>query len=188
MKIISKKTAYFQSDEPFTFNLEEYGCKLHIQKGSIKEGDKGMMEIYVIHSGDFQLKKGMELVSAIYYVSLSHELLKPATLEIEHCSNVIYNESGNCNLSFITISNTTSGPPYCFETIEGGIFNSGHWGTIQRSQFSGYAVAFLNWIRGLLGWNLGILYFLITSGFDDDSHVFNVRLILTKYLVAHQEV
>ena len=201
-KIVSKTTKHFQSDKS-SLDWEAYGCKLFIQEGSINKGDKGTVEIYVLYSEDFQLHKGMRLVSAIYYVSLSHELLRPATLEIEHCSDVIYHESGRCNLSFVKISNITSGPPYCFETTEGGNFDNDHLCTIQSSQFLGYAVAFLNWARSPVGWNLesiehkkikltsqcslGILHFLTISD-QNELKVFNLRIILTKYLKVDKEV
>ena len=156
MEVTSDMIVYFNCSEEYSLEWEEYGCKLHIPKGAIKEEEEGELHMYAIYDGPFQFPKGIELVSGIYYISQSHhELMNPATLEIQHCSNCTSDGSDNSGLSFITIPDTTSGPPYSFEIIEGGNFSANeNYGMIRRSHFCGFAVAFINGLARFLGFGL----------------------------------
>ena len=207
MKVTSEMIVYFKGSEGYSLDWEEYGCKLHIPKGAIKEEEEGKLHIYAIYDGPFQFPKGMELVSGIYYISLSHhELMKPATLEIQHCSDCTSDESGKSGLSFITIPDTTSGPPYSFDIIEGGSFSANeNYGMIRRSHFCGFAVAFINGLWRFFGYgispndesssneaektsekhsSLGILHFLIAYTTKKSC----VILYLIKHLDLHKQV
>ena len=208
MKVTSEMIVYFNGSEGYSLDWEEYGCKLHIPKGAIKEEEEGKLHMYAIYDGPFQFPKGMELVSGIYYISLSHhELMKPATFrEIQHCSDCTSDESGNSGLSFIAIPDTTSGPPYSFEIIEDGNFSAHeNYGMIRRSHFCGFAVAFINGLARFLGFgltpndesssneaektsekhsSLGILHFLIANA-TTKSYVI---LYLIKHLDLHKQV
>ncbi len=211
MEIIYKDSKQFTSDRDYTFNWKEYGCNLLIKEGSIKEGEIGKVHIYVIYSGrPFHIPEDMKLVSSIYYISMSHDLLKPAILEIQHCCRAIYDNTGKCNLSFVSAFTMTSGPPYKFEPIKGGHFSDGDYGIIQRKGFSGYAIAFVNWVKSLFvkypsdgppqekriklaasnetmtPLRYGMYYFLTATTPDRKAYMAN--LVLTTYLNSSERV
>ena len=213
MEIIFEETMEFASDRDYTLNLKQYGCQIYIKKGSIRDGETGRIHIYGIYSGPFYVPEDIKLVSSIYYVSLSHELLKPATLEIQHCCRAVYDNEGKCNLSFVSALTTSSGPPYKFDAIQGGHFLDGDYGIIQRKGFSGYAVAFVNWVKSFFRYPLegppqekriklttsslqnepaatnlryGVYYFLIATATDRKSYV--AKLLLTQYLDSNERV
>ena len=91
--------------------------------------------IKALVGGKFQFPDGMEVVSALYLVSISEEFLQPLELEIQHC--VCLKSSQQCKyLSFITAPIDESVPPYKFQFIEGGKFyTDSQYGMIARSKF-----------------------------------------------------
>ncbi len=186
--IISETEGIFDSDEDYSLNWEKYGCKLHIPRGSIIPGEKGNVKIYAIRNGPFKISNELRLASAIYYVSISHNLLNPATLEIQHCS---INTGDEDNATILYIPDTKSGPPYEFETLEGGIFNTSDYCMIQRSTFSIYAVGsyILDNIKSLFGYKpspvqYGLLHLLIAK----DVRTWKAEILLIEYLNAYKEV
>ena len=90
MELIAEYHAKFSSDEPFFLHWDKYGCRLQIPEGSIPQGEVGTVDLYAIYSGPFQFPQNSSPVSAYYLISLSHDLQKPATLEIQHFYN--YNQ------------------------------------------------------------------------------------------------
>ena len=184
--IISKTEGNFDSDEDYSLNWEKYGCRLHIPRGSIVPGEKGKLKIYAIHNGPFKVPNELRLASAIYYVSISHDLLKPATLEIQHCSR----NTGNATILYIP-DTKSGGPPYEFETLEGGIFNTSDYCIIQRSTFSIYAVGsyIIDNIKSLFGFKsspvqYGLFHLLIAK----DVRTWKAEILLIEYLNAYREV
>lgn len=212
MKIVFEDEEKFTSDKASSFNWTEYGCKFHIQKGSIKTGEHGSVHIYGIHAGPFDVPDEITLASAIYYISLSHDLLKTATLEIQHCSKRCYDENGECCLTFMSALDTASGPPYRFQPIPGGHFGDAQYGFIQRKSFSGFVIGFINRLKSLFWYpfsenppekrrkltsskrvegdegsplNYGALYFLKAI---DNPRTWGAKILLTEYLNSNQRV
>ena len=91
--------------------------------------------IKALVGGKFQFPKGMELVSALYLISISEEFCHPVKLEMQHC--VCLKSSQQCKyLSFITAPIDESVPPYKFQFIEGGKFyTDSQYGMIALSHF-----------------------------------------------------
>ena len=103
------------------------------------------IEVIVVFGGQFQLPEGTELVSGVYAISLSKPLLKPIKLEIQHCLHLVNQEDTKC-LSFATAPNQKYLPPYQFELIEGGQFNTNEqYGSICLQKFSLWTILQTVW-------------------------------------------
>ena len=118
-------------NEGNTLDWADYGFKMHFPQGTTPPE----VLIKALVGGKFQFPNGMELVSALYLISIPKEFFHPVKLEIQHC--VCLKSSQQCKyLSFITAPIDESVPPYKFEFIEGGKFSTdSQYGTIVRSKF-----------------------------------------------------
>ena len=115
-----------------TIDLTNYGLKMHLPPDSSSEPMN--ITIGVSLSGNFKSPKNTTLVSALYYIKTSVDLLKPAILEIEHCAGA---DTDDKTLSFGKADTTTSSLPYFFEMLSNGSFNEHNsWGLIKMSRFS----------------------------------------------------
>lgn len=193
MSIISETEMTFTSDEDSSLNWEQYGFRMHIAKGSIKEGDIGILRVYAIHSKSFHLPADIQFASAVYYISLSHDLLKPCTLEVQHCSRAVNDDDGNPLLTFMHVPNTQTGLPYTFKTVPGGKFESSTgdentYGTIRRRNFSLYTVGqrITNAVKSFLG--IRSKYILLWCLTATNQKNWNLTLALLKDLNAYKEV
>ena len=92
--------------------------------------------ITALAGGNFEFPKGSELVSAVYAISISKSLLKPLTINIQHC--VALETPEQCNsLQFVRASLNNGGLPYQFELLPGGCFTpKSQYGSISCTQFS----------------------------------------------------
>ena len=125
-----------------TIDLKQFGIKIHIPPNSFSELTL-RITVGVGISENVILPENMSLASAIYYVKPSLKLLKPVTVEMEHC--VILKE--NSTLSHLTFSkaSTSVPPPYAFNKVSSGTFAPGQsWATIQMSEFSVNGIAVNN--------------------------------------------
>ena len=94
------------------------------------------MAITALAGGEFEFPKGNELVSAVYVISISKPLLKPLTINIQHC--VALETPEQCNsLQFMKAPLNNGIPPYQFEIFPGGHFSPGNqYGSISCAEFS----------------------------------------------------
>ena len=116
-------------NEGNTLDWADYGFKMHFRQGTTPPE----VLIKALVGGKFQFPNGMELVSALYLISISEEFHQPVELEIQHC--VCLKSSQQCKyLSFITAPIDV--PPYKFKFIEGGKFyTDSQYGMIALSHF-----------------------------------------------------
>ena len=83
-------------------------------------------------SGNFKVPKGTVLVSAVYAISVSKPLLKPLTIELQHCVDLKNTGQTGC-LKFMRAPLKS---PYQFSIIDGGVFHIGdRYGSIERDDF-----------------------------------------------------
>ena len=120
-----------------TIYLEKFGIKIYLPPNAFSEP---VFDITVgaALSGRFISPESMTLVSAVYYIRMSSELLRPVTVEIEHCV-ILSDEDKTSGLKFgkADMNSYWASPPYTFKTLSEGIFPVGKsWGTIQMSSFS----------------------------------------------------
>ena len=114
-----------------TIDLSQFGIKLYFQPNTSLE--PVTFEIGVIESQNFITPPNTTLVSALYYINTSSELLQPVIIEIEHCVNI--DSVNNARLTFAR-ADTDSPPPYAFEKLSDGKIGRNSFGTIKLSNFS----------------------------------------------------
>ena len=119
-----------QSTVTQKIDLENFGIKLYLPPNSFSE-PVFAITVGVGISGSFVSPKGMTLVSAVYYIRTSSELLRPVTVEIEHCV-ILLNNNETSSLKFGKADTDTN----IFKKLPEGTFPVGQsWGTIQISSF-----------------------------------------------------
>ena len=113
---------------------------MKIQEGSLPANKSCDVAVKALVRGQFKFPDGSVLVSAIYAVYAPRKLLKPATLEIQHCADV-QNEEHCKTLQFVVASCTQETLPYEFTAIPGGRFScNSQFGSIDRQSFSLVAI------------------------------------------------
>ena len=189
MELIAKYHTEFSSDKPLSVDWDIYGCRLQIPEGSIPQGEIGTLDIYAIYSGPFQFPEDSSPVSAYYFISLSHNLQKPATLELQH-SYIINNDDDAAQLTFASATAST-GPPYHFRPVDGGSFLQRKYAVIHQTNFSIYTIlvthvraigqSISRWFNSV---QYALSYFLIVQ----HPKMWIVKLFISKYSNAHIEV
>ena len=200
MKLIAEYHTEFSSDKPLSLDWNKYGCRLQIQEGSIPQGEVGKIDLYAIYCGPFQFPEDSSPVSAYYLISLSHDLLKQATLELQHCY-IINNDDDASKLTFASAT-TSTGPPYHFKPVKGGSFLPSGYALIHQKSFSFISIVWQRARRLIYGvqpeetetmmddtphvsnCSYAVLYFLI----PESSVLWKVKLFITKYINPHFEV
>ena len=91
------------------------GCGFYIEvpEGALPPGVTASVAVKVISAGQFKLPENSELVSAIYWISCSEELLKPVSVNIQHCA-IITNEEEFTKFKFIIAKCSQECLPYKF--------------------------------------------------------------------------
>ena len=118
-----------------TIDLSQFGLKLYFQPNTSLE--PVTFGIGVIESQNFITPPNTTLVSALYYIYASSELLRPVIIEIEHCVNI--DSVNNARLTFAR-ADTDSSPHYAFKKLSNGRFGRTSFGTIKLSNFSEVAI------------------------------------------------
>ena len=114
-------------------DLSQFGFKLYYQTSLVPV----TFAIGVIESQNFITPPNTTLISALYYIYASSELLRPVIIEIEHCVNV--HSVDNARLTFAR-ADTDSPPHYAFKKLSNGRFGRTSFGTIKLSNFSEVAI------------------------------------------------
>ena len=116
---------------------EEYGFRMHIPENALGSSGTAVIAIRMVVAGKFTFPENTEPVSAIYEISTSAKLVKPITLEIQHC--VALRGEEDCSyLSFASAHNQSKKPhlPCVFQKLNGGLFSPGSQnGIISCSSF-----------------------------------------------------
>ena len=123
-------------DHPQVFHWEKYGFKMSVPRGSLEADETCDVAFKAIAHGQFQFPENTQLVSGVYAIAMTRKLLRPATVEVEHCVDL--ETTDQCNyLSFVRAYCTVKDLPYKFEEIEGGdFFPESNIGKISLTRFS----------------------------------------------------
>ena len=114
--------------------------RLRSSQNTISSSDTCEVAITVLIGGHFKFPKGTMLVSAVYAISITKPLLKPLTLEIQHCVNIQTQAQAN-HLYFVRAPLTSSTLPYEFTLLDGGQFYPrNRYGSISRDRFCALGV------------------------------------------------
>ena len=139
--IAGQKLFVIQGDHFQSFHWDECGLRLSCPKGALSSlGERCEVAIVALACGQFKLPKRSKLVSAVYVISVNRRLLKPLTLELQHCVALETKDQAD-SLKFVRA-------PYIgydfnteFTVMEGGEFTPGSWyGSITLHQFSGIGI------------------------------------------------
>ena len=127
------------TNEATSYLWEGCGFKLSVPKNSLPEGiPECSVNVKASLTGHFELPEGLELVSAVYWVYISEQFMKPVTIEVQHCANFSHPDQ----LHFIHANCTQKSLPYKFEIVDGGSFTLGSkYGALSTSKFSGNGIA-----------------------------------------------
>ena len=134
--VVAEDLFTIAGDHPQVFHWEKYGFKMSVPQGSLGADETRDVAFKAIAHGQFQFPENTQLVSGVYAIAMTHKLLRPATVEVEHCVDL--ETTDQCNyLSFVRAYCTQKDLPYKFEEIEGGdFFPESSIGKISLTRFS----------------------------------------------------
>ena len=134
--IAGQKLFVIQGDHFQSFHWNECGLQLSCPKGALSSSDERCeVVIIALAGGQFKLPVRTKLVSAIYAISVSKGLLKPLTLELQHCVALETKAQTDC-LFFVRAPHIGCDLNAEFTIMEGGTFYPGSWyGSITRCHF-----------------------------------------------------
>ena len=135
------------SDE--VLRWEEHWVTIHVPAGVVQPWTCCDIAVILILEGKFVFPYNHTLVSAIYAIGTSCELLKPIKIELQHCVNVTEGNKGR--LRFAKAKNDDFNPPYEFQTCGNGVFPAGsQYGSLECDSFSLYTIlmSIASWFTG----------------------------------------
>ena len=125
--IAGKKLFVIQGDLYQSFDWVECGLRLSCPKGALSSPDERCEVAIIALAGDqFKLPERTKLVSAVYGISVSKPLLKPLTLELQHCV-ALETKSQADHLKFVRAPLIGSDSNAEFKIVKGGEFYPGSW-------------------------------------------------------------
>ena len=136
-------------NETRTLSWAEHGLKIHIAQGTLPDVESECTFTLGVtcDTSNFQFPPNGMLVTPMYYIKPSVELLKPVKLEIEHCCD-FKSEKGSKQLRAVLAHTTSQNPPYKFESMKDGDFPvDSSWGRVTVSSFTWYAFLLDAWNR-----------------------------------------
>ena len=154
VQVAEKKLFLVQGRKPQLMNWEQFGLRICIEEDSLLSSETVEIATAALVGGQFNFPKDTVLVSAVYAVSVSEPLLKPLTLEMQHCVDLTRQQGLSQYLKFAIAPVSTPSLPYQFSIVEGGEFTSNSWyGAINRKDFC--LVCILGWEMVITGDGLG---------------------------------
>lgn len=128
----------------FNYKWKRHGVEFCIPEDAL-DPDTPPLTVTIQASlcGKYQFPDNTELVSFIYWITLSENvsLKKPASLKLQHCAFIEHPEQIQ-SLSFITASHSQKTLPYNFKKLQGGIFSINKcMGVIELTHFCGLGVS-----------------------------------------------
>ena len=122
LEAVEEELLTFSATEERTFDHRKgQGFVLHVPKGAVLSSDCTIkVKSYVARQSTpkFIFPEGSKLVSGVYHITASRKLLKPVSIQIEHCADV-KGDSQYAELE-VAIADSTTGPPYHFKAYKGG--------------------------------------------------------------------
>ena len=139
--VAGQKLFVIQGDHSQSFNWNECGLQLSCPQGTLSSSDERCeVAIVALAGGQFKLPVGTKLVSAVYVISVSKPLLKPLTLELQHCV-ALETKIRADSLKFVRAPFIECDSNAKFTIFKGGKFYPGSWyGSITLQQFSGVGI------------------------------------------------
>ena len=104
--VVSEKLFTIVGDSTSVLDWEEYGFRVNVPHGSLKATETCDVAVKAIACGLFKFPKNIEIVSAVYAISLSTPLSRPITIEMEHCVDIHSNHQ--CQYLSFVIAHTNN--------------------------------------------------------------------------------
>ena len=122
--MVEEELLTFSANEERTFDHRKgQGFVLHVPKGAIVSSDCTIeVKSYVVGQSTpkFIFPEGSKLVSGVYHITAPRELLKPVSIQIEHCAIIKSDSQHEYAELEVAIADSTTGPPYHFKAYKGG--------------------------------------------------------------------
>ena len=152
VQVAEKKLFLVQGRKPQLMNWEQFGLRIGIEEDSLLSSETVEVATAALVGGQFKFPKNTVLVSAVYAVSVSEPLLKPMTLEMQHCVDLRGQPGLSQYLKFAIAPVSTPSLPYQFSLVEGGEFTSNSWyGAINRKDFCLVCILGLVMVTTIIG-------------------------------------
>ena len=133
--VAGQKLFHLQGNISHSFLWENYGFKLVCPEGAVSKDTK--LDVTALVRGNIKVPEGTVLVSAVYAISVSKPLLKPLTIELQHCVDLRNTGQTGC-LKFVRAPQES---PYQFSIIDGGLFSvNSRYGSIECAQFCFFGI------------------------------------------------
>ena len=139
---LPKRTFTITEDNSTQDLRDEYGFHMTVPEDCLLAGKSCDITVEpFIDRPQFKFPDDSMLVSMVYAVSLTENLLKPAILNIQHCINV-QDEEHSKSLQFVVASSDCGEGPCNFEVVDiPGVFRPGsQYGILTRQSFSFIAI------------------------------------------------
>ena len=133
--VAGKEIFLIQGANAHQMSWKEYGLNISISEGSLAPSEIAMISVVALAGGPFIFPENTVLVSAVYAISVSRQLLKPFKLELQHCVR-LKEQSQTKFLKFVTAPISSKNLPLQFTPIEGGEFPIGSsYGSVKRGKY-----------------------------------------------------
>ena len=93
MCIGGEKLFLIQGESPQFLNWEQYGLRIIVPQDTLSPNDTSKVVLTALVEGKFKFSEDVELISAVYDISVSKPLLKPVKLEMQHCADLVTEKS-----------------------------------------------------------------------------------------------
>ena len=125
------------------------GIIIHVPAGVVSPDCLCEITVSSVYAGKFIFPEDYTLVSGVFAISTSCDILKPIKIHLQHCVNFSHNMEKD--LTFAKADNSGRSPPYQFEVCAGGIFTSelqyqSLYGALECQKFSFFGI--FAWIIG----------------------------------------
>ena len=124
-----------------TWKWEDFGIRLNLSFRAIAN-----FSIKVVWSSRFELPKGTELVSPVYWVSHKGKVGGQVGVELQHCARVMQ-DGEKSGLSFIVCKVENAEPHYHFELCKGQFSSRSSFGSVEL-EFRSMFVAIVRSVMG----------------------------------------
>ena len=133
-----------QGDQHHYFVWEECGFKLRSYHHTISTHDTCAVRVSALAGGNFIFPEDIELVSAVYAVTISTPVLKDLEIHLQHCLD-ISDQRVIKNVSFAVASSVSSTSGYEFHLMDDERFTlQNEYGSIRISSNACYCIVFKN--------------------------------------------
>ena len=148
---------------------KKMGIDISVPAGVISSGGFCDIAVVAVLSGDFIFPDNSIPVSGVYAVGTSCKLMKPLTINLQHCVEISEEDTGT--MSFTKAEHSRKSPPYVFEDCKGGVFIPGaQYASLDCQSFTLIAIVrrMRAWITGQpdssIKYRAQVLYLKSSSG------------------------